>query len=550
MKRTICNPINISYQHQYHYLSRESADPAVVLYGDEYFLFASHGSGYWVSDDLADWKFIEVDVKKQPEFELFAPAVLVIGKRIYLAHSQGGCMMYSDDPHDPDSWINIGKPYHWEDPAMILDDDGFVYMYDGLSQDKPLRVAKLDPNNNMSLVEGPYDIFDSDMPNRGWERFENDYSNETRRPSLEGAWVNKIGGKYYLTYASPGTELFTYADGCAVSDHPMGPFVYCENSPVVYKATGFQRGAGHGCLFEDKNGNLWKMDTSAIAVNFIFERRINLFPAKIGADGNLYTNTYRGDYPMITPDQLTSAFDTADAGWNLLSYKKKVWASSVLDEKHTPDLSADENMSTWWSAASSDIGEWLMMDLGKVYSVCAVQVNFADQDITRCHGRNPDFSYKFTVEFSVDGENWSMLRDMRDNTADRSHEYFPLDEETELRYLRVTNCGEVPAHSKFAVCGLRVFGHGGSSAPEKAPAFELERFEDPRNMKVTWESVENAQGYIVRFGVNPDELHTHWQVFGDCEAVIGCLNRFTGYYVTVDAFNESGTAYGTEIKKI
>ena len=69
-------------------------------------------------------------------------------------------------------------------------------------------------------------------------------------------------------------------------------------------------------------------------------------------------------------------------------------------------------------------------------------------------------------------------------------------------------------------------------------------------MKVTWTPVEDAQGYIVRFGVNPHELHTHWQVFGDCEAVIGCLNRGTDYYVTVDAFNESGNTYGTEVKPV
>ena len=51
-KRTFCNPVNINYQYQYSYNGRESADPAVVRYKDKYFLFASHGSGYWVSDDL------------------------------------------------------------------------------------------------------------------------------------------------------------------------------------------------------------------------------------------------------------------------------------------------------------------------------------------------------------------------------------------------------------------------------------------------------------------------------------------------------------------
>ena len=54
----------------------------------------------------------------------------------------------------------------------------------------------------------------------------------------------------------PGTEVSTYCDGVAVSDSPMGPFINCDNSPAVFKNTGFMRGAGHGCLFEDKNGEV------------------------------------------------------------------------------------------------------------------------------------------------------------------------------------------------------------------------------------------------------------------------------------------------------
>lgn len=52
--KTFCNPININYQYQGWMHSRESADPAIVIYKDEYYLFASRGSGYWVSDDLAN----------------------------------------------------------------------------------------------------------------------------------------------------------------------------------------------------------------------------------------------------------------------------------------------------------------------------------------------------------------------------------------------------------------------------------------------------------------------------------------------------------------
>ena len=69
-------------------------------------------------------------------------------------------------------------------------------------------------------------------------------------------------------------------------------------------------------------------------------------------------------------------------------------------------------------------------------------------------------------------------------------------------------------------------------------------------MTVSWLPVEGAQGYMIRFGINPQELHTHWQVIGDCEAKIGSLTRGVTYYVTVDAYNESGITCGTTIQKI
>ena len=548
--RTICNPVNINYQYQAPMLSRESADPAVVLYRDEYYLFASHGSGYWISPNLADWEFIEVDTEKQPEFNLYAPGPVVIGDRIYLTHSQGGCILYSDHPRDPHSWVNIGKPFAWNDPSLFADDDGSVYLYEGLSPTLPLHAAKLNPNNLAEVLEGPIDIFQCDRETRGFERVGDENERDGGLTHLEGPWMNKINGKYYLTYAVPGTEYAGYCDGCAVSDSPMGPFTPCKNSPVIYKATGFMRGAGHGCLFADKNGHFWKMDTVSISINHIFERRLCLFPAKLGDDGLIYTNTYRGDYPMILPHDTEDPFTMSDAGWHLLSYAKPAQASSVLDTNHTPDRAFDESLRTWWSAVTGNAGEWLQTDLGKVYEVCSVQVNFADQDIAPVHGRGNDFSYRYTLEASEDGETWFLLVDKRDSTDDLSHDYTQLDEVTKLRYLKLTNHGKTPGEGKFSVSGLRVFGHADGPAPDTAPDFRAVRCTDARDMTVTWTPVANAQGYIIRWGIRPDELNTHWQVIDACEATIHCLTKHIPYYVTVDAYNEGGITYGHDLQTI
>ena len=522
-KHTFCNPVNINYQYQLTYNGRESADPAVVLYKDKYFLFASHGSGYWVSDDLVNWDFVKVDLKKQPEFALFAPATLVIGERMYITHSQGGSILYSDDPFDPDSWVNIGRPYEWHDPAFLQDDDGSVYIYEGLG-DYSIHCSKLDPKNDLKVLEGPIPVFYSDYKNRGYDRC-GDNNEIERRPSLEGAWANKINGKYYLTYATPGTEFSTYCDGVAVSDSPMGPFENCDNSPTVFKSTGFMRGAGHGCLFTDKNGNLWKMDTTSISVNHM-----------------------RGDYPTFYPHETADPFEEADAGLSLLSYNANVKASSTLDGNHAPEFAFDENMKTWWSAKTGDAGEWISADLGKKYAVSSIQINFADTEITPCEGRENGFSYKYTLEVSDDGEVWRTLVDKRDNTEDFPHEYFEFEDE-EFRYLKLTNHKEFPAGGKFSVSGIRVFGAPDGKAPRNAPEFKVTRDTDGRNMTLVWDKAPDAEGYFVRFGAHENELYTHYQIINETKAEIRSLINGVKYFVTVDAYSKGGITKGKTIKK-
>ena len=59
-----------------------------------------------------------------------------------------------------------------------------------------------------------------------------------------------------------------------------------------------------------------------------------------------------------------------------------------------------------------------------------------------------------------------------------------------------------------------------------------------------------AEGYLIRFGVDPGELHTHWQVIGETQAVVRCLTAGARYYVKVDAYNENGVAPGKELRMV
>ncbi len=114
--------------------------------------------------------------------------------------------------------------------------------------------------------------------------------------------MNKVGGRYYLQYAAPGTEYNVYATGTYVGSHPFGPFEYAAYNPVGYKPGGFVTGAGHGSTFQDVYGNWWNTGTLWIGYNWKFERRIALFPAAFSADGQMRVSTRFGDFPHYMPE--------------------------------------------------------------------------------------------------------------------------------------------------------------------------------------------------------------------------------------------------------
>ena len=57
--QTYCNPLNISYRFGLNAPSfRVAGDPVIVLYKDNYYLFATQSGGYWYSGDLLNWNFV------------------------------------------------------------------------------------------------------------------------------------------------------------------------------------------------------------------------------------------------------------------------------------------------------------------------------------------------------------------------------------------------------------------------------------------------------------------------------------------------------------
>ena len=60
---TYCNPLNIDYTYMIYNSDknisyRYGADPAVVEFRGEYYMFVTRSHGYWRSRDLLNWEFV------------------------------------------------------------------------------------------------------------------------------------------------------------------------------------------------------------------------------------------------------------------------------------------------------------------------------------------------------------------------------------------------------------------------------------------------------------------------------------------------------------
>ena len=541
---TICNPINLSCRFCLDAPSRrEAADPTMVTFKGEYYLFASKSGGYFHSTDLINWDLITTN---DLPIEDYAPTAVEMNGELYFMASKNDPPLTIYKTADPKSgkWqvVNAAFPIGMTDPDLFVDDDGRLYFYFGCSNVNPIQVVELD-TKTLNPIGKPVAVINSDKKNYGWER-SGDYNEVGNDPWIEGAWVTKHDGKYYLQYAGPGTEYKSYSDGVYVSDKPLGPFKLAAHNPFSYKPEGFIAAAGHSSTFQDKYGNYWHIATMTISQKHMFERRLGLFPTFFDKDGVMYAYTGFGDFPFKMPTKKINSPEELFPDWMLLSYNKPVEVSSELTD-HPKKFAANEDIRTFWSAKTGDNGEWISMDLQKECTVNAVQINYAENE-TKVFGRQPDIYYQYLLEYSTDGKTWKTLADKTQNKTDVPHDYIELAKPINARYVKLTNY-KVPSGT-FAIAGLRVFGNGGGKAPSEVKTLKMKRSETDRCVvDINWAKVPEAVGYNIRYGTSKDKLYQNYQVLGTEKLTIRSLNAQQKYYFTIDAFNENGITKGKSI---
>lgn len=608
-----CNPINVPYHYQFNMdprsdgkmqIDREAADPSMILFKGKYYIFASMNLSVWVSEDMANWESYPLP-ENLPLYD-YAPDARVCGDYVYFCASRKGevCSYYRTKDIVQGPYEEIEGTFDFWDPNLFFDDDGKVYFYWGCSNITPVWGVELEPETMHPKTERKV-MIEGDPYERGYERMGIDncefprsdeevemmfqgfvkqsgiteeqlpaqYAPQirgmfTRRPFIEGPWMDKHNGKYYLQYACPGAEYNTYADGVYEADSPLGPFTLSANNPFSYHPGGFMPGAGHGSTMEDKEGNLWHTSTMRISVNHQFERRVGIWPAGYDRDGELFCNQNYGDWPIAVDEGKCDPWREPD--WYLLSYAKPVKASSEAVGKGA-EKAVDEDAKTWWRAQTNTSGEWLEVDLEKAMDIRAVQINFADDELpiefpgeikgTAVQPRyieERNLLTRWKLEGSLDGSEYFMIEDKSSVTTDLSHDLIVREDGITARYVRLTIL-EIPYAADPCISGLRVFGNGGGMKPE-VPEYSISRSEDKLDLNVSIHGQKDAVGYNILWGHEENKLYHSYQIYRHADDVknqkdavikkrIGALTASQNYFVRVDSYNENGISKGN-VKKL
>lgn len=573
---TYINPLDIDYTYMVYNSARNQsyrsgADPAVIEFKGEYYMFVTRSFGYWHSTDLVNWTFI----KPQQWFFEGSNAPTAFNYKDSLVYFAGdpagyGSILYTDDPKKGLWTPTASISNNIQDSELFIDDDGKSYLYWGSSNVHPIRVKMMNKDDRFLETGVREELINLDEEKHGWERFgENNFHPTLKEGYMEGASMTKHNGKYYLQYAAPGTQFNVYADGVYVGDSPLGPFTYMKNNPMSFKPGGFTNGAGHGITVKQTNGQYWHFATMALASNAQWERRLCMFPTYFDDDGLMYSNTSYGDYPRFGPNHPTKAGQ--HNGWMLLSYKGNVTVSSSLQQimkftsnddevevkeiptetnaegEITSKVLTDENPKTFWVAEANDDKQWMTIELLNEGTVHAIQLNYHDHQ-SGIYTRVEGLKHQFSIETSVDGKKWKTVVDRSKTDIDAPNAYLVLDEPVKAKYVRYNNV-KVPGNN-FAMSEVRVFGLGLGEAPNKVSNFKINREKDRRDISFSWDKVEGAQGYNIRWGIAPDKLYQSWQVYDTNSHFMRCLDRDTPYYFTIEAFNENGISELSEIQHI
>ena len=450
-----------------------AGDVTVIREQGKYYMYCT-GGGAWVSDDMLHWTFHPV------EHVPVAPDVVKYNGSFYMCGND--CPVYkADNPLGP--FVSIGDWKNtpdveggWNgafDVDIFIDEDNKPYLYYPGRGVSGIYVVVLDPED-LSTFAGPVKHLFGFNNEHIWER----YGEMNEYPDVawvEGPWMQKHNGIYYLQYSASGTQWKTYAEGYYMSKSPMGPFTYAPNNPLLRKTEGLVTGPAHGSIVEGPDGNLWQFYTIVLS-NPPGGRRIGMDRVVFDKKGNISVQVT--DTPQWAPGAISDP--TQGNSGSLPVTINKIRAMNALSKSSSEKpgreaaYAVDNSSGTWWEPAETDSMPTLTVELSPATRFDVVQLFTIDGVRLMFNGGRwgffrrsstppePDV-YQYKLEVSMDGETYTAALDQTENTLSRNTIFEEMPP-TQCRFVRLT-VTNWPKKPPLGILEFTVFGKASGSLP-------------------------------------------------------------------------------------
>ena len=380
---------------------RELADPTAVWHEGKWYLYPSCDMAWVSADNGATWQHHPLNIRDVG----YAPTVVRHGGKFYLMASDSP-LYVADGPLGPfESLGQISLPRRagaeevpGQTDPMLFSDEGKLFFYWGCTPTGGIWGVELDAKNLTKIVGVPVRLIQFSPAQHPWEAV-GDWNQDPSTGWVEGSWMIKRNGTYYLTFSAAGTENRTYAMGCYVGKSPLGEFTAQKRNPILRATTGLVTGTGHGCIVAGPEDKLFAFYTIRAAVVHGFERRLGMDRAEIDAKGELYVPA-----ATSTPQCAAGAPNSGDPGWLALNGGMQTLGSTSA-ENLQPRFAVDEDMRTWWQPADGDKQPTLTSRLPAAATVRAVRVIWRDVGLNTTKGVMPG-PIRYRVELETGKVRW------------------------------------------------------------------------------------------------------------------------------------------------
>ena len=477
LAQNYCNPLPMPIGQG----GNAAGDVTVIEEGGKYYMCCT-GGGMWVSSDLLTWTHhsVEVEGATIP----VAPDLVKYNGKFYLTGNSDHVYV-ADSPLGPYKDLGLFKntgPVEdgWNggfDTKIFIDDDNTPYLYWPGRGISGIYGVKLDPKDLTCFAEKPTHLFGFN-PMHAWER----YGEMNEYPGvawIEGPWVIKRNGIYYLEYSASGTQWKTYAEGYYTATSPLGPYSYASNNPLLRKTEGLVTGTAHGSIVKLPGKDEWYQFYTIVLSNPPGGRRIGMDKVEFDADGLMYCTvtdtpqpapgtTAKKDVPASIPvtinkitamnalSKVSSQQNGFPGAFAVDNYSGTVWVPEPTDQ--TPSITVELSPAT-------------RFDVVQHFTVDGVRILFGGTG-KRMFGFSRTMPvYKFKLEVSQDGENFVTVLDKTRNTETKDtfyDEFKPIN----CRFVRLT-INDWPKENPLGIIDFTVFGYpDGWDAPAVAtPVF-------------------------------------------------------------------------------